>query len=156
LIYKDVADEKKQIYAQKVLWDRLMASPTNIRLGCKSLPGKKHSCLLWKVATYGRKKFYNIDRRSVGFLNEATPYFPLGSWDWSVRFDCNDWMSDDKIDKVQKIKINKVPFRKVNKIRVQCSFTALKTVENAGYCRFNITAHSFHMISILKLWPDLL
>ncbi len=40
------------------LYCRLLASPTNIRLGWKSLPDK-HSSLLRKPVNYGRKKFYN-------------------------------------------------------------------------------------------------
>jgi hypothetical protein len=39
----------------------------------------KRSSLLWKVVTYGRKQFYNIDSRSIGVevrVLEADEAFP--------------------------------------------------------------------------------
>jgi hypothetical protein len=41
-------------------YGRLLALPTNIRLGWKRNVGDKHSSLLPKFVTYGRKKFYNV------------------------------------------------------------------------------------------------
>jgi hypothetical protein len=39
---------------------RLLALPTNIRLGWRGLPRTKHSSLLQKFVNYECKKFYNI------------------------------------------------------------------------------------------------
>jgi hypothetical protein len=39
------------------LWGRLLALPTNTILACKGLQSSKHSGLLRKFVTYGRKKF---------------------------------------------------------------------------------------------------
>ncbi len=48
------------------LLDRLLALPTNIRLGGKGLTDK-HSSLLRIFINYGRKNFYNIGPRSYLF-----------------------------------------------------------------------------------------
>jgi hypothetical protein len=41
-------------------WDRILALPTNIRLGWKGLPVTNPRSLLRAFVNYGRKKFYNI------------------------------------------------------------------------------------------------
>jgi len=42
------------------VYGRLLALPTNIRLGWKRYVGDKHSSLLRKFVNYGQKFFYNI------------------------------------------------------------------------------------------------
>jgi hypothetical protein len=44
-------------------YGRLLALPTNIRLGWKRNAGDKHSSLLRKFVNYGQKKFHNIGPR---------------------------------------------------------------------------------------------
>ncbi len=46
-------------------YGRLLALPTNIRLGRKRNVGDKHSSLLQKFINYGQKKFYNIGPRAL-------------------------------------------------------------------------------------------
>jgi len=41
------------------LYGKLLPLTTNIRLGWKGLPGKKHAKLIRTLVNYGRKKFYN-------------------------------------------------------------------------------------------------
>jgi hypothetical protein len=62
------------------LYGRLLALPTNIRLGWKGSPGT--NTLLQKVLTYGRNFFYNIGPRipkpgtaTVTFFTLRPPYF---------------------------------------------------------------------------------
>jgi hypothetical protein len=46
--------------SRSALKGRLLALPLSNRPGCKRLASSKHSSLLRKFVTYGRKKFYNI------------------------------------------------------------------------------------------------
>ncbi len=55
------------------LYGRLLALPTNIRLGWKRNVGDKHSSLLQKFINYGQKKFYNIGP----FSRVSTTSFPV-------------------------------------------------------------------------------
>ncbi len=62
---------KTRVYPSEVpLWDRLLTLPTNIKTGLEKLAKDKHSSLLQKFVTYGRKKFHNIGHRLVKLARE--------------------------------------------------------------------------------------
>ncbi len=73
---------------------KLLVFPPNVRLDWKVIASYKHSSLLWKVVTYDRKKFYNIDTwirryKPVFLRRRRSGNFGLKAQFYSTFYGCN-------------------------------------------------------------------